>query len=75
MNTILARSTFPSENASKASVSERFWKLKCQTIAWREAHVKAKMYKTLQPRNTLEVEMSKKMYAAAAHAGVRRVKD
>ena len=55
VHAVVARSTFPSQNAQNTSVSDHFWKLRCRkkcTPLWREAHFEVKMYKTPQCRTT-----------------------
>ena len=66
-HTVVARSTFPSQNVQNTPLSDHFWKLRWSkncTPLWREPHFQVKMYKTHQRRTTfeplLEVEMSKK---------------
>ena len=43
---VVARSTFGSSNAKITSLSKQFWKLRCRTLLWREAHLEVKIYKT-----------------------------
>ena len=55
VHAVVARSTFPSQNAQNTSASDHFWKLRCQkkcTPLWREAHFQVKMHKTPQRRTT-----------------------
>ena len=55
LHAVVARSTFPSQNAQNTSVSDDFLEVemskKC-TPLWREAHFQVKMYKTPQCRTT-----------------------
>ena len=69
LHAVVARSTFPSQNAQNTPCSEHFWKLKYRksTTLWREAHFQVKMYKAPELRSTfgsLDVEK--------VHAGVAR---
>ena len=52
----MARSTFPSQNAQKTSVSDHFWKLTCRKSGRprREAHFEVKIYKAYHSRTTFE---------------------
>ena len=55
VHAVVARSTFPSQNAQNTSASDHFWKLRCRkkcTPLWREAHFQVKMYKTHHARTT-----------------------
>ena len=60
---IVARSTFPSQNAQNTTCSDHFWKLRCQKSARRcgAKHIsKSKCTKHTSSGPLLEVEMSKK---------------
>ena len=60
---VVARSTFPSQNAQSSSVSEHFWKLRCRKSArccGAKHSSTSKCTKHTKFRPFLEVEMSKK---------------
>ena len=60
---VLARSTFPSQNAQSTQVSDRFWKLTCRKSACccGAKHIsKSKCTKHVSVGPLLEVDMSKK---------------
>ena len=60
---VVARSTFPSQNAQNTPFSDHFWKLRCRKSARRcgAKHIsKSKCTKHLSVGRLLEVEMSKK---------------
>ena len=48
VHTVVARSTFPSQNVQNTRGSDHFWRFRCQkcTPLWREAHFQFKMLKT-----------------------------
>ena len=63
LHAVVARSTFPSQNAQNTSGSDDFWKLRCRKSARRcgAKHIsKSKCTKLLSSGPLLEVEMSKK---------------
>ena len=63
VHAVVARSTFPSQNAQNTSCSDHFWKLRCRKSARRcgAKHIsKSKCTKHLMFGPLLEVEMSKK---------------
>ena len=63
VHTVVARSTFRSENVQNTPFSEHFWKLRCRKSARRcgAKHIlKSKCTKHLSVGRLLEVEMSKK---------------
>ena len=63
LHAVVARSTFPSQNAQNTPRSDHFWKLRCRkkcTPLWREARFEVKCTKHTSFRPLLEVEMSKK---------------
>ena len=63
LHAVVARSTFPSENAQNTPFSDHFWKLRCRKSARRcgAKHIsKSKCTKHLSLGPLLEVEMSKK---------------
>ena len=48
VHAVVARSTFPSQNAQNKPAPDHFWQLRCRkkcTPLWREAHFQVKMYK------------------------------
>ena len=65
LHAVVARSTFPSQNAKGTSTSEHFWKLRCR----KSAHRSAWMYKTPQCWNAFGSWAVKK-----AHAEVKMYK-
>ena len=53
VHTVVARSTFPSENVQNTPCSDHFWRLRCRvskkcTPLWREAHFEVKSVKKLR---------------------------
>ena len=63
VHAVVARSTFPSQNAQNTSGPDRFWKLRCRKSARRcgAKHIsKSKCTKHVSDGPLLEVEMSKK---------------
>ena len=63
VHTVVARSTFPSQNVQNMSASDHFWKLRCRKSAHRcgAKHIsKSKCTKHLSVGPLLEVAMSKK---------------
>ena len=63
LHAVVARSTFPSQNAQNTSGADRFWKLRCRKSARRcgAKHIsKSKSTKHTSSGRLLEVEMSKK---------------
>ena len=63
VHAVVARSTFPSQNAQNAPLSDHFWKLRCRKSARRcgAKHIsKSKCTKHTMVGPLLEVEMSKK---------------
>ena len=63
VHTVVARSTFPSQNVQNTSLSDHFWKLRCRKSAHRcgTKHIsKSKCTKHTSFGPLLEVEMSKK---------------
>ena len=63
LHAVVARSTFPSQNAQNTTASDHFWKLRCPKSARRcgaKYISKSKCTKHLSVGRLLEVEMSKK---------------
>ena len=63
VHTVVARSTFPSQNVQNTPLSDHFWKVRCRKSARRCAakHIsKSKCAKHISLGPLLEVEMSKK---------------
>ena len=63
LHAVVARSTFPSQNAQNTSGADRFWKLRCRKSARRcgAKHIsKSKCTKHTSSGRLLEVKMSKK---------------
>ena len=80
LHAVVARSTFPSQNAQNTSASDHFWKLRCRKNARRcgAKHIsKSKVLKTGGLGPLLEVEMSKKCTPLwrEAHFEVKSVKN
>ena len=80
LHAVVARSTFPSQNAQSTSCSERCWKLRCRKSARRcgAKHIsKSKVSKSDGFGALLEVEMSKKCTPLwrEAHFEVKLLKD
>ena len=80
LDTVVARSTFPSQNVQNTRGSDHFWKLRCRKSARRcgAKHIsKSKCTKHLSVGPLLEVEMSKKCTPLwrEAHFQVKSVKN
>ena len=80
VHTVVARSTFPSQNVQNTPGSDHFWKLRCRKSARRcgAKHIsKSKCPKHLSFGPLLEVEMSKKCTPLwrEAHFQVKSVKN
>ena len=80
LDTVVARSTFPSQNVQNTRGSDHFWKLRCRKSARRcgAKHIsKSKCTKRLSVGPLLEVEMSKKCTPLwrEAHFQVKSVKN
>ena len=80
VHAVVARSTFPSQNAQSTSAPDHFWKLRCRKSARRcgAKHIsKSKCTKHLSSGPLLEVEMSKKCTPLwrEAHFEVKSVKN
>ena len=78
VHTVVARSTFPSQNVQNTPGSDHFWKLskKC-TPLWRETHFQVKMYKKHQDQTTFgswDVEKCTPLWREA-HFQVKSVKN
>ena len=67
---VVARSTFPSQNAQSPHVRTTFgsWDAKKCTPLWREAHLEVKMYKTHQLRSTFGSYDVEKVHAVVARS-------
>ena len=79
LHAVVARSTFPGQNAQNTSASDHFWKLRCRKSARRcgAKHIwKSKELKSDGLGALLEVEMSKKCTALwrEAHFEVKMLK-
>ena len=71
VHTVVARSTFPSQNVQNTSASDHFWQLRCPkkcTPLWREAHFQVKMYKALGVRTTFGSWDVEKVHAVVARS-------
>ena len=71
VHAVVARSTFPSQNAQNTPRSDHFWKLRCRkkcTPLWREAHFQVKMYKAHQCRTTFGSWDVEKVHAVVARS-------
>jgi len=80
LHAVVARSTFPSQNAQNTSCSDRFWKLRCPKSARRcgAKHMsKSKRANHFMLGALLEVEMSKKctLLWRQAHFEVKNAKN
>ena len=80
VHAVVARSTFPSQNAQNTSAPDHFWKLRCRKSARRcgAKHIsKSKCTKRLSSGPLLEVAMSKKCTPLwrEAHFQVKSVKN
>ena len=74
LHAVVARSTFPSQNAQNTPLSDHFWKLQCRkkcTPLWREAHFQVKMYKTHHSRTTFGSWDDEKVHAVVARSAFR----
>ena len=76
VHAVVARSTFPSQNAQSTSASDHFWKLRCRKSARRcgAKHIsKSKVLKTDGLGPLLEVQMSKKCRKSARRCGAKHI--
>ena len=76
VHAVVARSTFPRQNAQNTSASDHFWKLRCQKSARRcgAKHIsKSKVLKTGDLGPLLEVQMSKKCRKSARRCGAKHI--
>ena len=62
VHAVVARSTFPSQNAQSTPFSDHFWKLRCK------AHLEVKMYKTHHARTTFGSWDVEKVHAVVARS-------
>ena len=67
LHAVVARSTFPSQNAQSTPWSEHFAMSKKCTPLWREAHFQVKMHKAHHGRSTLRCRKS------ARHCGAKDI--
>ena len=65
---VVARSTFPSQNAQSTPVSDEVAMSKKCTPLWREAHFQVKMYKTHHSRTTFGSSDVEKVHAVVARS-------
>ena len=73
VHAVVARSTFPSQNAQNTPCSDHFWSLRCRVLKkctplWREAQFQVKMYKTLHVRATFGGSDVEKVHAVVARS-------
>ena len=78
LHTVVARSTFRSQNVQNTPWSDHFWKLRCRKSArrcgakhiskWREAHFEVNMCKTHQVRTTFGSWDVEKVHAVVARS-------
>ena len=71
LHAVLARSTFPSQNAQNTPGSDQFWKLRCRKSARHcgANHIsKSKCTKNTRFRPLFEVETSKKVHVVVARS-------
>ena len=76
VHAVVARSTFPSQNAQNTPFSDHFWKLRCRKSARRcgAKHIsKSKVLKTESLGPLLEVQMSKKCRKSARRCGAKHI--
>ena len=76
VHSVVARSTFPSQNVQNTSASDHFWKLRCRKSACRcgaKQISKSKVLKTDGLGPLLEVQMSKKCQKSARRCGVKHI--
>ena len=76
VHAVVARSTFPSQNAQSTPFSDHFWKLPCRKSARRcgAKHIsKSKVLKTDGLGPLLEVQMSKKCRQSARRCGAKHI--
>ena len=76
VHAVVARSTFPSENAQNTSAPDHFWKLSCRKSARRcgAKHIwKSKVLKTDGLGPLFEVAMSKKCRKSARRCGAKHI--
>ena len=76
VHAVVARSTFPSQNAQNTSASDHFWKLRCRKSARRcgAKHIsKSKCTKHTMLGPLLEVRMSKKCRKSARRCGAKHI--
>ena len=74
VHAVVARSTFPSQNAQNTICSPHFWRFGCWKSArplWREAHFEVKMYKTPHVRASFGGSDVEKVHAAVARSTFR----
>ena len=67
LHAVVARSTFPSQNAQNTPLSDHFWKLRCRKSA-RKAHFEVKMDKTHHAQTTFGSCDVEKVHAAVARS-------
>ena len=76
VHAVVARSTFPSQNAQNTPFSDDFWKLRCRKSArcCGAKHIsKSKVLKTDGLGPLLEVQMSKKCRKSARRCGAQHI--
>ena len=76
VHAVVARSTFPSQNAQNTRGSDHFWRLRCRKSARRcgAKHIsKSKVLKTDGLGPLLEVQMSKKCRKSARRCGAKHI--
>ena len=67
LHAVVARSTFPSQNAQTTSALDHFWKLRL----WHEAYFEVKMYKAPHVRTTFRSWDVEKVHAVVARSTFR----
>ena len=70
VHSVVARSTFGSQNVKNARGSDHFWKFRSRkyTPLWREAHFEVKMLKTLPCRTTFGSSDLEKVHGVVARS-------
>ena len=64
LHAVVARSTFPSQNAQKTPCSDHFWSFRCR----KKTHFEVKMYKTHHARTTFGASDVEKVHAVVARS-------
>ena len=70
LHAVVARSTFPSQNAQNTRGSDHFWRFRCRKSARRcgAKHIQVKMHKTPEDRTTFGASDVEKVHAVVARS-------